>query len=39
MYLQVERENRAALALYSSVGFAHHHAYHYRQAGDESAGA
>jgi len=38
LYLQVERDNQAALALYSSVGFTHHHAYHYRQAGHESAG-
>ncbi|HET7542116.1 MAG TPA: GNAT family N-acetyltransferase [Polyangiaceae bacterium] len=37
LYLQVERENQAALALYSSVGFTHHHTYHYRQAARESA--
>lgn len=32
VYLQVERENLAALALYARVGFVHHHAYHYRRA-------
>ena len=31
LYLQVERENHAALALYSKLGFEHHHEYHYRQ--------
>jgi len=30
IYLQVERDNPAALALYSGIGFHHHHAYHYR---------
>nr|WP_240979443.1 GNAT family N-acetyltransferase [Streptomyces sp. HNM0574] len=30
--LQVERENTEALALYERLGFATHHAYHYRRA-------
>jgi ribosomal protein S18 acetylase RimI-like enzyme len=30
LYLQVERDNLAALDLYSRLGFVHHHAYHYR---------
>ena len=29
-YLQVARENAAALALYDRLGFARHHRYHYR---------
>lgn len=39
LYLQVERENLAALALYSRAGFVHHHAYHYRQAAHGSGHA
>jgi len=35
LYLQVEQDNQAALALYSRVGFAHHHEYHYRLAEPE----
>ncbi|WP_367124216.1 GNAT family N-acetyltransferase [Streptomyces phytohabitans] len=31
-YLQVETENAAARALYDGLGFADHHAYHYRRA-------
>ncbi|SCK32288.1 Acetyltransferase (GNAT) family protein [Streptomyces sp. WMMB 322] len=31
-YLQVERDNEAARALYDGMGFADHHAYHYRRA-------
>jgi N-acetylglutamate synthase len=31
-YLQVERDNEAARALYDGMGFADHHAYHYRTA-------
>ncbi|OEU85487.1 acetyltransferase [Streptomyces abyssalis] len=31
-YLQVERDNDAARALYDGMGFADHHAYHYRRA-------
>lgn len=31
-YLQVETGNTAALALYDRLGFAPHHAYHYRRA-------
>jgi ribosomal protein S18 acetylase RimI-like enzyme len=30
-YLEVQTDNAAALALYSSLGFAEHHRYHYRQ--------
>jgi GNAT superfamily N-acetyltransferase len=32
LYLQVERANQTALALYSRVHFVPHHEYHYRQA-------
>ncbi|WP_182312891.1 GNAT family N-acetyltransferase [Streptomyces sp. SCUT-3] len=31
-YLQVERDNRAAAALYDRLGLTEHHAYHYRRA-------
>ncbi|MGH3312465.1 MAG: GNAT family N-acetyltransferase [Streptomyces sp.] len=31
-YLQVERDNAAARELYDGLGFADHHAYHYRRA-------
>lgn len=31
-FLQVERDNRAALALYARMGFVEHHRYHYRRA-------
>ena len=31
-YLQVESDNAAARALYDGLGFADHHAYHYRRA-------
>lgn len=31
-YLQVEPDNTGALALYDRLGFADHHAYHYRRA-------
>lgn len=31
-YLQVERDNDAARALYDGMGFTDHHAYHYRRA-------
>jgi ribosomal protein S18 acetylase RimI-like enzyme len=30
-YLQVEEENGGARALYKDMGFAVHHAYHYRR--------
>jgi len=30
IYLQVERDNAPALALYARAGFAEHHGYHYR---------
>lgn len=30
IYLQVERDNSAAIALYAGLGFTHHHDYHYR---------
>jgi predicted GNAT family acetyltransferase len=32
--LQVEQDNLAARALYSQVGFVHHHGYHYRVKAD-----
>ncbi|MDT0377981.1 GNAT family N-acetyltransferase [Streptomyces sp. DSM 42041] len=35
-YLQVETGNAAALALYDRLGFADHHAYHYRRAPQRS---
>ena len=31
-YLQVENDNTGAAALYDGLGFADHHAYHYRRA-------
>jgi N-acetylglutamate synthase len=34
LYLQVEDDNAAAHSLYSGMGFADHHAYHYRVAPD-----
>ncbi|WP_314171930.1 GNAT family N-acetyltransferase [Streptomyces winkii] len=34
-YLQVERDNDAARALYDGMGFADHHAYHYRRAPED----
>jgi N-acetylglutamate synthase len=34
-YLQVERDNEAARALYDGMGFADHHAYHYRRAPED----
>jgi ribosomal protein S18 acetylase RimI-like enzyme len=33
LYLQVERSNSAALALYARCGFRHRYGYHYRVAG------
>jgi ribosomal protein S18 acetylase RimI-like enzyme len=30
LYLQVERDNSAARALYGGIGFTDHHRYHYR---------
>lgn len=34
-YLQVERDNEAAHVLYDGMGFADHHAYHYRRAPED----
>jgi ribosomal protein S18 acetylase RimI-like enzyme len=34
-YLQVERDNEAARLLYDGMGFADHHAYHYRRAPED----
>jgi predicted GNAT family acetyltransferase len=34
LYLQVEDDNAAAHQLYAGMGFADHHRYHYRVAGD-----
>lgn len=34
LYLQVEDDNAAALALYKKIGFTDHHGYHYRVAPD-----
>ncbi|NLU72102.1 GNAT family N-acetyltransferase [Streptomyces sp. HNM0575] len=34
-YLQVERDNGAARVLYDGMGFADHHAYHYRRAPED----
>ncbi|SCK13299.1 Acetyltransferase (GNAT) family protein [Streptomyces sp. WMMB 714] len=38
-YLQVESANDSARALYDRLGFADHHAYHYRRAPQESSHA
>jgi predicted GNAT family acetyltransferase len=34
LYLQVEDENTTARRLYAGMGFASHHRYHYRVAGE-----
>jgi len=37
VYLQVTRDNRSAVALYSHLGLTVHHSYHYRALRAETA--